>query len=238
MKTAFDDRAPLDAARHNARMPQPTPFATQFPRCLPLLARFALLALVGLTPIACKAQPPIGPGQWYVGKSTLTGDAAMFGGAGNTAVMWQLPATTTNWIWRVSTNGTTREWAVEQRYANANDDPSQGQVWWMGDSTGSWSGTMSINMRSNEWGGTMRPPFNAFTIAGVPANGDGHIEGHGQKVSEEVFLTLQWIKADGTVGATYKLEALGQNEQEYLRAIDTMGATRPATVDAIPQRSY
>ena len=238
MKTAFDGRAPLDAARHNARMPQPTPFVTQFPRCLQLLARFALLALVGLLPIACKAQPAIGPGQWYVGKSTLTGDATMFGGAGNTAVMWQLPATTTNWIWRVSTNGTTREWAVEQRYANANDDPSQGQVWWMGDSTGSWSGTMSINERSNEWGGTMRPPFNAFTIAGVPANGDGHIEGHGQKVSEEVFLTLQWIKADGTVGATYKMEALGQNEQEYLQAIDKMGATRPATVDASPQRSY
>jgi hypothetical protein len=40
------------------------------------------------------------------------------------------------------------------------------------------------------------------------------------------------------VGATYKLEALGQNEQEYLQAIDKMGATRPATVDAIPQRSY
>jgi len=167
----------------------------------------------------------------------VNGDAIMFGSDGPTCVMWRLPVSTTDWVWRVSTNGQTREWAVEHRYAHANDDPTQGQVWWIGDSTGSWSGTISPDNPRNGWGKLPTPPFDAFVIAGMPANGDGHIEGSGQKRGDEISLTLKWIKADGSMGSTYKLQGLGQNEQEYLKAIKKMNAMPPPIVQPFPQRS-
>jgi hypothetical protein len=179
--------------------------------------------------------PYEGPGEWYVGKATVTGDATIFGAGGDTSIMWQLPAGTTDWIWRVSTGPTTREWAIERRFQHASDDPDQGEVWWMGDSTGSWSGAMKNSLTANlpqmsigtHNSGT--PPFRAFTIDGVPANGDGRIEGKGEKVSDEIFVTLQWIKGDGSVGAQWKYNGLGQNEEEYLRSLKKMGAEPPAT---------
>lgn len=160
--------------------------------------------------------------------------------------MWQFPRGGSEWVWRVSSKGQTREWAVEQRYADASDDPSQAQVWWMGDSTGSWSGTISPTSRNDPWGKPQVPPFNgavpsqasgtggvSFTIAGVPANGDGHIEGHGQTRSDELFFTLKWIKADGTVGALYELKGLGQNEEEYLDALRKLGVPPPPMVQPV-----
>ena len=218
------------------------------------LARRLFVAVLALLPAAiaggCKTMPYEGPGQWYVGKAEVTGDTKMFGPGGPTSIMFQLPQGTTNWIWRVSTAGMTREWAVEQRYADAADDPAQGQVWWMGDSTGSWSGTIAPTSPKDSWGKPQVPPFNgslpgvpagtggaSFTIAGVPANGDGHIEGHGQTRSDELFLTLKWIKADGSVGAQWKYNGLGQNEQEYLKSLQKMGAEPPKVVEPYPQRS-
>ena len=201
------------------------------------LARLAAfpVGLIALVPVGCKSMPYEGPGEWYVGKATVTGDAKIFGAGGDTSVMWQLPAGTTDWIWRVSTGPTTREWAIERRFRHASDDPDQGEVWWMGDSTGSWSGTMKNSLTANlpqmsigtHNSGT--PPFRAFTIDGVPSNGDGRIEGKGEKVSDEIFVTLQWIKGDGSVGAQWKYNGLGQNEEEYLRSLKKMGAEPPAT---------
>ena len=66
-----------------------------------------------LLPVAiaggCKSMPPEGPGQWYIGKAEVTGDTKMFGAGGPTSIMFQLPQGTTNWIWRISTAGVTRE---------------------------------------------------------------------------------------------------------------------------------
>jgi hypothetical protein len=194
-----------------------------------------LLVALALPPMGCKSMPYEGPGEWYVGKANVTGDAAMFGAGGQTSIMWQLPQGTTDWIWRVSTGPVTREWAVERRYPHASDDPNQGEVWWMGDSTGSWSGTMRNSLTSNlpqmsiGTHNSAAPPFRAFTIDGVPANGDGRIEGKGEKVSDEIFVTLQWIKGDGSIGAQWKYNGLGQNEEEYLRSLAKMGAQPPAT---------
>ena len=195
-----------------------------------------LVAALALLPVGCKSMPYEGPGEWYVGKAAVTGDTAMFGAGGDTSIMWQLPEGTTNWIWRVSTGPVTREWAVERRFAHASDDPDQGEVWWMGDSTGTWSGSMKNSLTANlpqmsigtHNSGT--PPFRAFTIDGVPANGDGRIEGKGEKVSDEIFVTLQWIKGDGSIGAQWKYNGLGQNEEEYLRSLKKLGAQPPATV--------
>ena len=209
-------------------------------RRLTVLALAALPLLVG---VGCKSMPPEGPGEWWVGKATVSGDAAMFGGGGDTCIMWQLPQGTTNWIWRVSTGAVTREWAVERRYRDASDHPDQGEVWWMGDSTGSWSGTIRPTITGNmsilQYGDHSgpNPPFHTFLIEGVPSSGDGRIEGKGEKVRDEVSVTLQWIKADGSVGATWKYGGLGQNEQEYLKALGRMGATPPAVVEPYPQRS-
>jgi hypothetical protein len=210
--------------------------------CLPLLA--LLVAVLGAG--GCGTAPDIGGGNWFVGDTSLKGDAAMFGAGGRTAVMWQFTHGGMVWIWRVSAAGKTREWVVEQRYENASDDPAQGQVWWMGDSTGSWSGTISPTSPRDSWGKPQMPPFNgslpgvpagtggcSFTIAGVPANGDGHIEGHGQTRSEELFLTLKWIKADGSVGALYELRGLGQNEEEYLDALEKLGVPPPPVVRSV-----
>ena len=211
-------------------------------RCLGL---FALVAAT-LAGVGCGSAPDIGGGDWFIGDTTLKGDPAMFGPGGRTAVMWQFPRGTTDWVWRVSAGGKTREWAVEHRYANASDDPAQGQVWWMGDSTGSWSGTIAPTSRNDSWGKPQVPPFNgslagvpagtggcSFTIDGVPANGDGRIEGHGQTRSDELFLTLKWIKADGSVGALYELKGLGQNEDEYLKALRQMGVPPPPMVQPV-----
>jgi len=207
----------------------------------PLLALW--LPAAGL--IGCTSEPDMGGGNWFVGHTRLEGDAAMFGPAGQTALWWQLPEGTTNWIWRVSASKETREWVVEHRYADANDDPAQGQVWWMGDSTGTWSGTITPgDVRVGRGGGYEpamvgsgpgegTPPFEVFTIAGVPASGNGHIEGNGELVSDELFVTLKWIKADGTVGALLKMEALGQNEQEYLQALQKMGVPPPPAVQPV-----
>jgi hypothetical protein len=202
-----------------------------------------LTAALGLLPVGCKSMPHEGPGEWYVGKANVTGDTTVFGAGGDTSIMWQLPVGTTNWIWRVSTGPATREWVVERRFEHASDDPDQGEVWWMGDSTGSWSGTMKNSVSGNlpilevneHAGGT--PPFRAYTIDGVPSNGQGRIEGKGQKVSDEIFVTMQWIKPDGSVGAQWKYSGLGQNEQEYLKSLQKMGAEPPKVVEPYPQRS-
>ncbi len=197
-----------------------------------------LLALViSIFTVACKSQPNIGPGEWFNGESTLSGDATIFGSGGPTSVMWKLPATTTDWVWRVSTTAQTRELAIRNQYAHSSDDPMQGHVWWIGDSTGSWSGTISPDNPRDGYGRPATPPFTAFVIDGVPATGDGRVEGKGQLVSDELFLTLQWFKADGSVGAHYSLKALGQNEQEYLKALGAMHATPPPITEPIPQRS-
>jgi hypothetical protein len=222
----------------NARMNPSRPRFMRDFRASAMMARVAMLLLAACAalPIGCKAMPYEGPGEWYVGKATVTGDATIFGAGGDTSIMWQLPAGTTDWIWRVSTGPTTREWAIERRFQHASDDPDQGEVWWMGDSTGSWSGAMKNSLTANlpqmsigtHNSGT--PPFRAFTIDGVPANGDGRIEGKGEKVSDEIFVTLQWIKGDGSVGAQWKYNGLGQNEEEYLRSLTRMGAEPPATI--------
>ena len=210
---------------------------TQNPRFFAAKAVAALLtALSALAGTGCKSMPYEGPGQWWVGKASVTGDAAMFGAAGDTSIMWQFPQDTTNWVWRISTGSVTREWAVERRYQHASDHPEQGEVWWMGDSTGSWSGTIKPTITGNmailEYGdhSGASPPFHTFTIDGVPASGDGRIEGKGEKVRDEVSVTMQWIRADGSVGATWKYGGLGQNEQEYLKALARMGATPPPVV--------
>ena len=222
----------------NARMNPSRPRFLRDFRASAMMARVAMLLLAACAalPIGCKAMPYEGPGEWYVGKATVTGDATIFGAGGDTSIMWQLPAGTTDWIWRVSTGPTTREWAIERRFQHASDDPDQGEVWWMGDSTGSWSGAMKNSLTANlpqmsigtHNSGT--PPFRAFTIDGVPANGDGRIEGKGEKVSDEIFVTLQWIKGDGSVGAQWKYNGLGQNEEEYLRSLTRLGAEPPATI--------
>jgi len=211
------------------------------------LARRLLVAALALLPAAvaggCKSMPYEGPGEWYVGKAEVTGDAKMFGPGGPTSIMFQLPQGTTNWIWRVSTGGVTREWVVERRYQNMSHLPDEPEVWWMGDSTGSWSGTMRNSVSSrlpmvevgDHAGGA--PPFRAYTIDGVPSNGDGRIEGKGQKVSDEIFVTMQWIKPDGSVGAQWKYSGLGRNEQEYLQSLKKMGAEPPKVVEPYPQRS-
>ena len=223
-------------------MNRPTPL---WPLRIGPLARFLPLLSLMVATLAgggCGTAPDIGGVDWFIGDTSLKGDPAMFGAGGKTAVMWQFPRGT-EWVWRVSSKGQTREWAVEQRYADAADDPAQGQVWWMGDSTGSWSGTIAPTSPKDSWGKPQVPPFNgslpgvpagtggaSFTIAGVPANGDGHIEGHGQTRSDELFLTLKWIKADGSVGATYELRGLGQNEEEYLDALQKLGVPPPPMV--------
>lgn len=207
------------------------------------LVLVVLGALPLLATLGCKSMPYEGPGRWWVGKAGVSGDAAMFGAGGDTCIMWQLPQGTTNWIWRVSTGSVTREWAVERRYRDASDHPDQGEVWWMGDGTGSWSGTIKPTITGNisilEYGDHSgpNPPFHAFLIEGVPSSGDGRIEGKGQKVSDEIFVTLQWIKADGSVGAEWKYNGMGQNEEEYLKAIARMGATPPPVVQSSPSRS-
>ena len=227
-------------------MPHTTPRLTRWNRAFHPVCR-ALSAFLMLLPVAiaggCKSMPPEGPGQWYIGKAEVTGDTKMFGAGGPTSIMFQLPQGTTNWIWRISTAGVTREWAVERRYQHMSDHPDQGEVWWMGDSTGSWSGTMKNSVSGNlpileagEHAGAT-PPFRAYTIDGVPSNGEGRIEGKGQKVSDEIFVTMQWIKPDGSVGAQWKYSGLGQNEQEYLKSLQKMGAEPPKVVEPYPQRS-
>ena len=205
-----------------------------------------LVLVATLSAIGCRPMPNIGGGNWFVGDTSLKGDDGMFGAGGRTAVMWQFTRGGMVWVWRVSAAGKTREWVVEQRYEHASDDPAQGQVWWMGDSTGSWSGTISPTSPRDSWGKPQVPPFNgslagvpagtggsSFTIAGVPASGDGHIEGHGQTRSDELFLTLKWIKADGSVGALYELRGLGQNEEEYLDALEKLGVPPPPMVQPV-----
>ena len=59
------------------------------------------------------------------------------------------------------------------------------------------SGNLPILEAGEHAGAT--PPFRAYTIDGVPSNGEGRIEGKGQKVSDEIFVTMQWIKPDGSV---------------------------------------
>ena len=49
-------------------------------------------------------------------------------------------------------------------------------------------------------------------------------------MSDEIFVTLQWIKGDGSIGAQWKYNGLGQNEEEYLRSLKKLGAQPPATV--------
>ncbi|MFM7809771.1 MAG: hypothetical protein ACKPEA_17865 [Planctomycetota bacterium] len=211
------------------------------------LVRRLLVAGLALLPAAiaggCKAMPYEGPGQWYIGKAEVTGDTKMFGAGGPTSIMFQLPQGTTNWIWRISTAGVTREWAVERRYQNMSHLPDEPEVWWMGDSTGTWSGTVKNGVSGGlpmlEIGdhAGAAPPFRAYTIDGVPANGDGRIEGKGQKVNDEIFVTMQWIKPDGSVAAQWKYNGLGQNEQEYLQSLQKMGAEPPKVVEPYPQRS-
>ena len=95
----------------NAAMRTP---ATRFPGQFGLINALRALFVLALNvlPWGCKAMPYEGPGAWYVGKATVSGDGAMFGGGGDTSIMWMLPAGTTDWVWRVSTGPSTREWEI------------------------------------------------------------------------------------------------------------------------------
>lgn len=187
--------------------------------------------------IGCASnEPNLGPASWYRGTSTIDPpNATVFGPGGDVAIEWQRMPYQNLWIWRENRASGWNQQTVWEA------SPTQPGTFNAAVSSGAWSGQVTMEDWQSTglyspagWHGRMilTDGSGQLTCTAQTADpGGGGDEMQGSIASPSplfaVWITWEWIRTDGSVGARMSQKLTACNESEFIAAVQRLGGTVP-----------